>query len=88
MLWTIAVILLIVWLAGVFAHVLFPLVHILLVIALVLIIVRLVKGKKTARVEDARAARQTESRPFGEERTESPRSTTGNRGIQNRKSKS
>lgn len=48
MLWTIAATLLILWLAGVFAHVGGALVHVLLVVALVVIIVRLVKGNKTA----------------------------------------
>jgi hypothetical protein len=47
MLWTIAAILLILWLAGVFTHVLGALIHVLLVAALVVIIVRLAKGKKT-----------------------------------------
>ena len=76
MLWTIAAILLILWLAGVFAHVLFPLVHILLVLALVLIIVRLVTGKKAAGAGVAQAVRQAENRPSGEDHTERLRSTT------------
>ena len=46
MFWTIAIVLLILWLAGLFTHVGGQLVHILLVIALVLIIYRLAKGKR------------------------------------------
>jgi len=46
MFWAIAIVLLFLWLAGLLAHVGGPLVHILLVAALVLIIYRLVKGKK------------------------------------------
>ncbi len=46
MFWAIAIVLLILWLAGLLAHVGGALVHLLLVIALVLIIYRLVKGKK------------------------------------------
>ena len=75
MLWTIAAILLVVWLAGVFAHVLFPVVHVLLVVALVLIIVRLVKGKKSARVEETRTLRQVETKSSGDGRHDSSRPT-------------
>ena len=46
MLWTIAVILLILWLLGFIVHPVGSLIHILLVIALVVIIVRLLQGKK------------------------------------------
>ena len=47
MLETIAVILLIMWLLGFFAfHVMGGLIHILLVIAIVVIIVRLIQGKR------------------------------------------
>ena len=46
MFWVIAIALLILWLAGLLTHIGGPLVHILLVIALVLIIYRLVKGKR------------------------------------------
>jgi len=47
MLETIAVILLIMWLLGFFAfHVMGGLIHILLVIAIVVIIVRLIQGRK------------------------------------------
>jgi hypothetical protein len=46
MLWTIAAILLILWLAGVFTHVLGALIHVLLVVGLIVIIVQLAKGKK------------------------------------------
>jgi Family of unknown function (DUF5670) len=42
----IAIVLLILWLAGLLTHIGGPVVHVLLVIALVLIIYRLVKGKK------------------------------------------
>jgi 4-hydroxybenzoate polyprenyltransferase len=46
MFWAIAIVLLILWLAGLLTHIGGPVVHVLLVIALVLIIYRLVKGKK------------------------------------------
>ena len=46
MLWTIAVILLILWLLGFMVYPVGNLIHILLVIALVIVIVRLVQGKK------------------------------------------
>jgi hypothetical protein len=46
MLWTIVVILLVLWLLGFVVHPVGSLIHILLVIALVVIIVRLVQGKK------------------------------------------
>jgi hypothetical protein len=47
MLWTIAVVLLILWLLGFFAfHVASGLIHILLVIALVVIVLRLIQGRK------------------------------------------
>ncbi|MFO7675664.1 MAG: lmo0937 family membrane protein [bacterium] len=44
--WAVAIVLLVLWLAGLLAGVGGPLVHILLVIALVLIIYRLAKGRK------------------------------------------
>jgi hypothetical protein len=46
MFWAIAIVLLILWLAGLLTHIGGPLVHILLVIALVLVIYRLAKGRK------------------------------------------
>jgi hypothetical protein len=46
MLWTIAVVLLVLWLLGFVVYPVGSLVHVLLVIALVVIIVRLVQGKK------------------------------------------
>jgi hypothetical protein len=46
MFWAIAIVLLVLWLAGLLAHIGGQLVHILLVIALVLIIYRLVKGRR------------------------------------------
>jgi Flp pilus assembly protein TadB len=46
MFWAIAIVLLILWLAGLLTHIGGALVHLLLVIALVLIIYRLVKGKR------------------------------------------
>jgi Family of unknown function (DUF5670) len=45
MLWTIAVILLILWLLGFSFHVAGGLVHILLVIALIVVVIRLVTGR-------------------------------------------
>jgi len=46
MLWTIAVILLVLWLLGFVVYPVGGLIHILLVIALVVVIVRLVQGRK------------------------------------------
>jgi hypothetical protein len=46
MLWTIAVVLLVLWLLGFVVYPVGGLVHILLVVALVMIIVRLAQGKK------------------------------------------
>jgi hypothetical protein len=46
MFWTIAFVLLILWLAGLLTHIGGPLVHILVIIALVMIIYRLVRGKR------------------------------------------
>lgn len=46
MLWAIIAILLILWLAGLLTHVLGGLIHLLLVIALILVIVRLIQGRK------------------------------------------
>ena len=45
MFWAIAIALLILWLAGLLARIGGPLVHILVIVALVMIIYRLVKGK-------------------------------------------
>jgi len=47
MLWTIAVILLILWLLGfVTFHVLGSFIHILLVVAIIVILIRIIKGQK------------------------------------------
>jgi hypothetical protein len=46
MLWTVAVVLLVLWLLGFVIYPVGSLIHLLLVIALVVIIVRLVQGKK------------------------------------------
>ena len=46
MLWTIIVVLFVLWLLGLVTSIGGPLIHILLVIALVIIIVNLVQGKK------------------------------------------
>jgi hypothetical protein len=46
MLWTIVVVLLVLWLLGLVSAVGGPLIHVLLVVALVLIIVNLIQGKK------------------------------------------
>jgi len=44
--WAIAIVLLILWLAGLLTHIGGPVVHVLLVTALVLIIYRLAKGRR------------------------------------------
>lgn len=46
MLWTIAIILLILWLLGLFAFNVGGIIHILLVIALVIVVYRLVTGRR------------------------------------------
>lgn len=46
MLWTIVVILIILWLLGLVTHTMGGLIHILLVIALIVVVVRLVQGRK------------------------------------------
>jgi len=46
MLWTIAVILLVLWLLGFTMHVAGGLIHVLLVIALVVIVLRLLSGRR------------------------------------------
>jgi hypothetical protein len=47
MLWTIAVILFVLWLLGVLAHVGGALIHLLLVLAVVALIVQLLRGRAT-----------------------------------------
>jgi len=47
MLWTILVILLVLWLLGFIAHVGGGLIHLLLVIALIIFIINLVSGRRT-----------------------------------------
>jgi hypothetical protein len=50
MLWTLFVILLVLWLLAVFSgHILGGLIHVLLVIAIVVMLVRLFKGRKSAK---------------------------------------
>lgn len=46
MLWTIVVVLLVLWLLGLVSAIGGPLIHVLLVIALVIVIINLVQGKK------------------------------------------
>jgi len=48
MLWTILVVLLILWLLGFSFHIAGSLIHILLVVALVVLIINLVSGRRTA----------------------------------------
>jgi hypothetical protein len=48
MLWTIMVVLLILWLLGFSFHIAGSLIHILLVIAVVVLIINLVSGRRTA----------------------------------------
>jgi fatty acid desaturase len=45
MLWTIAVILIVLWALGLFTHVAGGLIHILLVVAIIVIVVNLVRGR-------------------------------------------
>lgn len=46
MLWTIAVILLVLWALGLGLHVAGGLIHILLVVAVIVVVVRLIQGRK------------------------------------------
>jgi len=46
MLWTILVILLILWLLGLFTNIVGPLIHILLVVALVVLVYNLLTGRR------------------------------------------
>jgi hypothetical protein len=46
MLWTIVVVLIVLWLLGLVSAIGGPLIHVLLVVALVLVIVNLLQGKK------------------------------------------
>ena len=48
MLWTIAVVLLILWLLGFISHVGGSLVHLLLVIALVVVLIRVIQGRRVS----------------------------------------
>ena len=48
MLWTIFVILLILWLLGFSLHIAGGLIHVLLVVALVVLIINLISGRRTA----------------------------------------
>ena len=46
MLWTIAIILIVLWALGLFTHVAGGLIHVLLVVAIIVIIVSLVRGRR------------------------------------------
>jgi hypothetical protein len=46
MLWTIAIILIVLWALGLFTHVAGGLIHLLLVIAIIVIVVNLVRGRR------------------------------------------
>ena len=46
MLWTIAIILIVLWSLGLFTHVAGGLIHLLLVIAIIVIVVNLVRGRR------------------------------------------
>lgn len=46
MLWTIVIILLLLWALGMFAYPLGGLIHILLVVALIVVVVRLIQGRR------------------------------------------
>ena len=48
MLWTILVILLVLWLVGLLAHVGGGLIHLLLVVGLVVLVINLLSGRRTA----------------------------------------
>lgn len=49
MLWTIALIVLLLWLLGMFAYPMGGLIHLLLVVALIVVIVRLIQGRRLMR---------------------------------------
>ena len=46
MLWTIAIVLIVLWALGLFTHVAGGLIHLLLVIAIVVIVVNLIRGRR------------------------------------------
>jgi hypothetical protein len=46
MLWTIAIILIVLWALGLFTHVAGGLIHVLLVIAIIVIVLNLVRGRR------------------------------------------
>jgi hypothetical protein len=46
MLWTIAVVLIVLWALGLFAHVAGGLIHLLLVVAVIVIVLNLVRGRR------------------------------------------
>jgi hypothetical protein len=46
MLWTIAIILIVLWALGLFTHVAGGLIHLLLVIAIIVIVVNLIRGRR------------------------------------------
>jgi len=48
MVWTIVLVLLLLWLLGMFAHPIGPVIHLLLVVALIVVIVRLIQGRRPA----------------------------------------
>ncbi len=49
MIWTIVFVLLVLWLLGVFAYPVGGLIHVLLVVALIVVIVRLLQGRRLTR---------------------------------------
>ena len=46
MLWTIVVLLLLLWLVGVFTHVAGSLIHLLLLVALAVVLIRIIQGRR------------------------------------------
>jgi len=49
MLWTIAVVLIVLWALGLFTHVAGGLIHLLLVVAVIVIVLNLVRGRRAGR---------------------------------------
>src|ERR1700675_3569417 len=65
MLWTIAVILFILWLLGFSFHVAGGLIHIILVIAVIVVVIRLVTGRAPYTESQTERASVRDSPPFG-----------------------
>jgi len=62
MLWTIVIILIVLWALGLFTHVAGGLIHLLLVVAIIVIVVNLVRGRRILWQIELRASTQSRAR--------------------------